>query len=133
MSGELVDWLLALSGIGCLTAAILHSILGERLFVRPIIERMDWSGVPLPSGFARRTVWLAWHVTSVTWLGAAAILLAPVAGLHGAVPAYILAAATFGAAFLMASFGTRWRHRAWPIFGIITLALSTAAVLSATQ
>ncbi len=133
MNGEWVDWLLALSGMGCLTAAIAHSVLGERLFVRPILASMDWSVVPISAEFARRTVWLAWHVTSVMWLGAAAILVAPVAGLHGALPAYVLGAATFGAAFLMASFGTRWRHRAWPIFAIIAGALGTAAILSATQ
>ena len=133
MDGEWVDWLLALSGMGCLTAAIAHSALGQRLFVRPIIARMDWSRVPLPGGFARRTVWLAWHVTSVMWAGAAAVLVAPVVGLDGVLPAYVVEAATFGVAFLMAGFGTRWRHRAWPIFALIAIALGAAATLSAVQ
>ena len=133
MNSTLVDWLLALAGMGCLTLAIAHSVLGERRFVKPIIKGMDWSAEPVSADLARRTVWLAWHVTSLMWLGAAAILVAPVVGLHGALPAYAVGAATFGAAFLMGGFGTRWRHRAWPIFAVITLALSAATIVAGAQ
>lgn len=128
MTHTLVNWLLAIAGIGCVTAAVVHSTVGERLFVQPILARMDWSGFRSEM-FARRIVRLAWHVTSVTWLGFAVILLAPILGVKGPVTAYWAAAATFGTAFLMTGYGTDWKHRGWPVFAIVTAALIGALVL----
>jgi hypothetical protein len=126
MTQPVIDGLLALAGLCCLAAALVHSTVGERLFVRPIIARMDWSGLPLNPAFARRVVRLAWHVTSVTWLGFGAILLSPALGIHSAQVAYWVALATFGTAFLMTGAGTRWQHRGWPVFAVITAALAAA-------
>lgn len=128
MAHNLMDWLLAIAGLGCLTAAIVHSTVGERLFVQPILAQMDWSGFR-SEVFARRIVRLAWHVTSVTWLGFAVILLAPVLGVKGPAAAYWAAAATFGITFLMTGYGTDWKHRGWPVFAIITAALIGALAL----
>lgn len=72
MAYHLVDWLLAIAGLGCLTAAVVHSTVGERLFVQPILAKMDWSGFR-SEVFARRVLRIAWHATSVTWLGFAAL------------------------------------------------------------
>lgn len=128
MAHSLVNWLLATAGVGCLIAAVVHSTVGERVFVQPILANMDWSGFRSAT-FARRVVRLAWHVTSVTWLGFAMILLAPVLGATNTAVAYWAAAVTFGIAFMMTGYGTDWKHRGWPVFAIVTAALIGALVL----
>jgi hypothetical protein len=130
MLDDFTTGLLAVAGLGCLTAAVMHSVLGERYFVRPILARMDWSGVGLSSGFARRVVRLAWHVTSVTWAGFALILLAPLTGASGTLAVYAIAAATFAAGFVLTGPGTGWRHRGWPVFAVITVALLGVLMLA---
>ena len=128
MTHSMTNWLLAIAGLGCLTAAVVHSTIGERVFVQPILAKMDWSGFR-SEVFARRVVRLAWHVTSVTWLGFAVILLAPVLGAKGPAAAYWAATATFGIAFLMTGYGTDWKHLGWPVFAIVTAALIGALAI----
>ncbi len=128
MTHTLANWLLAVAGAGCLAAAIVHSTVGERLFVQPILAKMDWSGFR-SEVFARRVVRLAWHATSITWLGFAVILLAPLLGARGPAVAYWAAAATFATAFLMTGYGTDWKHRGWPVFAVVTAALIAALAL----
>ena len=128
MAHSLVNWLLATAGLGCLIAAAVHSTVGERVFVQPILDKMDWTGFR-SAVFAQRIVRLAWHVTSVAWLGFAVILLAPVLGAKGSTVAYWAAAAVFGMTFLATGYGTDWKHRGWPIFAIVTAALLGALAL----
>ena len=122
--------LLAIAGLGSLSAAIMHSILGERYFIAPIIARMDWSGVQRSHRFANKIVRLAWHVTSLMWLAFAGIFIVPIFGFGGVLPVYVIAAAVFAATFWMTGFNTNWRHRGWPIFALITAALSAALLLA---
>ena len=125
---SLVNVLLAIAGAGCLTASFVHSTLGGRLFVAPIVERMDWTGGPMSPRFARQVVWLAWHATSVAWAGFAVILVAPLFGLDQVRTAYWAAFATFAVCLVMTGPGTRWQHRGWPVFALITVSLVAALV-----
>ena len=124
-----VNLWLAVAGAGCLAAALVHSTVGERLFVRPIVARMDWTGIPLAPSFARQVVRLAWHITSIGWAAFGAILLAPLMGWHGIAVAYWAALAAFAAGWVMTGPGTGWRHRGWPMFALITLAIGAALAL----
>ncbi len=130
MHTTLTDLLSGLAGLGCLTAAIVHSILGERLFVRPIQAQMTWPGGPRAADFSRLIVRLAWHATSVTWAGFAALFTAPLLGFHGMTAVYAVGAATFAAAFAMTGPMTAWRHRGWPVFALIAASLAAALVMS---
>jgi hypothetical protein len=131
MQATLGDFLLAVAGLGCLAAAVVHSVLGERRFVRPIQAQMTWPGNERAGDFARLVVRLAWHVTSVMWTGFAALLLAPLFGFHGLTPVYVVAAATFGVALIMTGPMTAWRHLGWPVFALVTVSLVGAVLLSA--
>ena len=123
-------WLLALAGMGCGVAAAVHSTVGHRLIVEPIRARMSWVGTPVSPSFARCLIPLAWHVTSVTWVGFAILLIAPSLEWENKLSALTwVSAATFGTIFLMVSVGTNWRHRGWPIFAVITAALIGAGAL----
>jgi hypothetical protein len=78
----------------CLAAVVLvicagvHSIVGERLLIIPLLKRElppFFGSVPL----ARRTLRMAWHILTVVWLGMAALLVLaanPLADLRAGVP-----------------------------------------------
>ena len=80
------ELLLAVAALGCLAAAAAHSYLGERLFIPQIQAQVTWPGSPKSTDFRRQIVRLAWHATSVMWLGFAAQFAAPVLGFHGLTP-----------------------------------------------
>lgn len=126
----LADMLSGLAGLGCLAAAITHSVLGERLFIRPIQAQMTWPGGQKAADFSRLVVRLAWHATSVMWAGFAVLLTAPLLGFHGMTSVYAVAAATFAAVFVMTGPLTAWRHRGWPVFALITASLVAAIMTS---
>lgn len=101
--------------VGCLgVLAVGHSVLGE-------VRVLGWLRVDGPPG-RRAVVRVAWHLTSLSWLGlAAAYLLAP-----GSALAVGLTLALSGGLTLVA---TRGAHFAWAVF--FTGALGVASTLAA--
>jgi len=93
-----------------------HSYLGERYILIRLFRRNDLPKLFGSSEFTVRTLRFAWHITSVAWLGLAAILVLlahpPVtaAGIGMAVGLTFLAhsAIAFG--------GSRGRHYSWIVF-----------------
>jgi len=130
MQATWTNVLLAVAGLGCLTAALVHSALGERLFIRPIHAQMTWPGGAKAADFSRAIVRLAWHVTSVMWLGFTALFISPLLGFQGTTAVYAIAAATFAVALVMTGPMTAWRHRGWPVFALITASLLAAIATS---
>ena len=126
----LADMLSGVAGLGCLAAAITHSLLGEHLFIRPIQAQMTWPGGARAADFFRQIVRLAWHATSVMWAGFAVLLTAPLLGFDGMTTVYTVAAATFAVVFVMTGPSTAWRHRGWPVFAVITASLIGAILTS---
>lgn len=61
--------------------AIAHSALGEKLIVGPLLAARELP-VAIPRAAARRVIRFAWHLTSLAWLGLAAVLVGvpPAAG-----------------------------------------------------
>ncbi len=121
---------LTLAAVGCLAAAIAHSYLGERMFVPQIQAQMNWQGGARAAAFKNLIVRIAWHATSVMWLGFAAQFAAAPLGFHGLTPVYATAAATFLALWIMTGPMTAWRHRGWPVFLLITASLIGAVATS---
>ena len=56
-------------------AGPLHSILGEKLLLRPVFQH-PLPGISGSEDFARRTLRMFWHVIGFFWWGFAALLLA---------------------------------------------------------
>lgn len=121
--------LLAVAALGCIAAAVVHSVLGERMFIPVIQAQVKWPGGPNNAAFMNQIVRLAWHVASVMWLGFAAQFLAPVLGFPGMTSVYATAAATFFAIFVMTGPMTSFRHRGWPVFAVIVASLAAATLL----
>lgn len=130
MQGMPTELLLALAAVGCLAAALAHSVLGERLFVPQIQAQMTWPGGTKAGDFKRLIIRIAWHATSVMWAGFAALFAAPLLGFHGVTPVYAIAAATFAVVLIMTGPMTAWRHVGWPVFALITVSLIGAVVTS---
>ena len=110
----------ALLVIGAALAVLLasaHSCLGERYILTRLLRP---EGLPRLFGgteFTKHTLRFAWHLTSVAWVGFAAVLvaLASPARDTGQSVAEVISA-TFGLSGLVTLIGSRGRHLAWVVF-----------------
>jgi hypothetical protein len=101
-------YLLVTAGLFLLVSA-LHSILGERFILRVPLT-MSWPH-PESERFKKRTLRFAWHLTSLTWVGIAAVVM-----LSPSRPTLdILTLVTLGSGVLT-FWVSRGAHLAWPIF-----------------
>ena len=72
--------------------AVVHSVVGEKLLIVPLLK----GDVPPFLGsvkLARRTLRMAWHLTTVVWFGIAALLVVlanPAVDLRSTVPAVLV-------------------------------------------
>jgi hypothetical protein len=117
---------LGLSALATLVTAFTHSFFGERRLIGPLVASND--GV-MGRVLAKRVVRFAWHLTSLLWLGQAALLLR--AALE---PAYFDPPLICGIGVLYVLVGgfdavaTRGRHIGWPlltaigVFALLSLA-----------
>jgi hypothetical protein len=114
-----------------LTALIglIHSWLGERRLIGPLLAPETRRGLLRESLFARRVLRFAWHLTSIAWWALAAILAvlapAPLAPPGGRILAVL--AAAFLLTGLVVLGASRGRHLAWPLF--LGIAAAAAAPL----
>lgn len=105
------------AAILCVATSIVHSWLGERKLIGPLLapERRE---PPLNSRFAGNVLRYAWHLTSLIWIGIGAVLVALAFGpLDGSATRTL---AIIGVLFLVKGALTlligRGRHHAWIIF-----------------
>lgn len=106
------------------TAAILvvllgaaHSYLGERYILIRLFRRGDLPKLFGGTRFTQDTLRFAWHITSVTWLGFAGLLIALAlpGGVEPRVHGWVIGA-TFAVSGLVALVGSRGRHLSWIVF-----------------
>lgn len=105
------DWVAAGS---LFTLAALHSFLGERLLVGPLLAVDPWPALRIGRTLGRQTLRFAWHLTSVAWLGLGVLLLGPADSGALFVPAVVGAVLLASGIFTFAT--TRGRHFAWAPF-----------------
>lgn len=110
-----------LGAILAIAVGIAHSYLGERYILTRLFRRTDLPHLFGSDVFTRRTLRVAWHLTTLAWWGFAAVLLllvrpSPVSSVGSAI------AVTFGVTALTTFAGSRGRHLAWPVFAAIALA-----------
>lgn len=100
--------------------AVAHSLLGERYILIRLFRRGDLPHLFGSDWFTRRTLRFAWHVTSVAWLGLAAVLVV-LAGPGAPDRSALLraVAATFFLTAVVAAVGSRGKHLSWVAFTAI--------------
>jgi hypothetical protein len=120
-----------IAGVLAVLLGVAHSYVGERSVVRAVVSRPDLPPLWGSAVLMRRTLRFAWHLTSVAWLGAGALLIL-FAG-HLAEPPTRLGVLVHGGIFLasavVAFVGSRGRHPAWAI----CLAIAAAAWYGARE
>jgi hypothetical protein len=104
-----------------LAIGVAHSWLGERYILMRLFRRQDIPHLFGSDDFTKRTLRFAWHLTTVAWCGAAALLLM-LASLPLDASARMLSrviATTFLASAVIALIGSRGRHLSWVVFLMI--------------
>ena len=89
--------------------AVAHSALGEVKLIGPLLASEAFPKLPLPAGFAKRTLRFAWHLTSLAWLALAWALV------RDADNRWIVAV-LLGVSGVVAHLASRGNHFAWAIF-----------------
>lgn len=117
----MAEGLLISAGIVAIITALVHSILGEKRLIGPIISS---NAAIMKSVLAAQVLRLAWHWTSVLWVLVAAVLIH--AGMGNFVDRPLLM--VIGIAHLFAGLAdaalTRGKHVGWPLItliGVLTL------------
>jgi hypothetical protein len=108
---------LLLAAMLTVVVGLLHSWLGERLLIGPLLAAPASDG-PLARGFLRRVLRNAWHITSFAWAGMGLVLgslaFAPLDA-QGRRVAIIIGVVFVGhGLFVLAT--SRGRHIGWPFF-----------------
>ena len=101
--------------------ALAHSYLGERYILIRLLKRDNLPQLLGSDRFTKRTLRFAWHITSIAWLGFAAVL-AVLAAQGQSVPHVLVAVAvTFAITALVIAVASRGRHLAWPLFLVVAI------------
>lgn len=115
--------LFAIAGALTISIGLAHSYLGERYLIGRLLKRPDLPRLFGNDVFTRQTLRFAWHLTTLAWLGSAAIFFAigsrPL-DLTGVVTARLLAL-HFMLSALLALIATRAKHLSWVVFLAIAL------------
>jgi len=111
--------LIAASLLVAIAAA--HSYLGERYILIRLFRREDLPRLRGSDSFTKKTLRFAWHITSVAWLGFAAILV--VLARHSVQSSAVarIVAATFLVSAAVSGLGSKGRHYSWIVFLAIGL------------
>lgn len=99
-----------------------HSYLGERYILIRLFRRVDLPKLFGSDDFTKQTLRFAWHITSVAWLGFAAILVLLARGQLSTPALGLIIGATFLVHSVIALVASRGRHLSWPVFLAIGLA-----------
>lgn len=103
---------------------IAHSWLGERYILMRLFRKGELPWLFGGTEFTKNTLRFAWHITTLAWIGFAAILVSIAEGALSARLAGLIIGATFGAHFVVALVASRGRHYSWAVF----LAIAVLAI-----
>ena len=105
---------------------VAHSWLGERYILIRLFRKNHLPVLFGGTAFTKNTLRFAWHITTIAWVGFAAILIAMAQGPLSVRTVGLIIGATFGAHFIVALVASRGRHYSWVVFLAIA-ALSVVA------
>jgi hypothetical protein len=111
--------------------AVVHSAVGERRILGPVLDAGEPGPRILKSPLARSILRFAWHFTSISWLAVAAVFVI-LAGLPAPVQTRAIVIVLGGSFVLMAVISvaiSRGRHIGWPLLAAIGLTALAALVV----
>lgn len=101
--------------------AAAHSYLGERYILIRLFRRQDLPKIRGSETFTKNTLRFAWHITSIAWLGFAAILVALARQPVQAAAVARITGATFLVSAAVSGIASKGRHYSWIVFLAIGL------------
>jgi hypothetical protein len=108
--------LLYVSALLIVAVGIVHSVLGERYILIRLFRRDDLPKLFGGTAFTKRTLRLAWHITTVAWFAFAALLVQVAQGsLTPAGTVQIIGYASI-ASGLLSLVISRGQHLSWLVF-----------------
>ena len=119
--------MLSIAAILIFALGVAHSVLGERYILTRLLSRTDLPKLFGGTAFTAGTLRFAWHITTITWFGLAAILWQ--LGRGASTPlgiAQIIGVTSLACGVLPIVF-TRGRHVSWVVFfaiGVLALCWS---------
>ncbi len=105
---------------------VAHSWLGERYILIRLFKRGELPQLFGGTEFTKNTLRFAWHITTVAWVGFAAILVSIAQGGLSPRTVGVIIGVTFGAHFVIALVASRGRHYSWIVF----LAIAVLAIVA---
>jgi hypothetical protein len=117
----LAAFLLAVTGVA-------HSVLGERYILIRLFRREDLPKLFGGTRFTTQTLRFAWHLTTIAWLGFAAILVHLAQGSVSLKRIAMVVGITFCSTGFVTLGASRGRHLAWPVFLLVGCIALFAAV-----
>lgn len=121
-----MESLLYAAAVLILIISLVHSVLGEKYIIARLLRRDNLPRLFGSDVFTRRTLRCAWHLTTVAWLGFAAILVAMARPALDTSTLGVIIGLTFLLHFLIAIIGTRGKHLSWIVF----LGIAVCAVIA---
>jgi hypothetical protein len=109
---------LLVAGLLAFALGVVHSWLGERRILGPLLAPARRQGILASSAFMRQILRHAWHLTSLAWWGMGAVLAALAFSPLDPQGRIVLAClgVTFLATGIVILVTSRGRHLAWPVF-----------------
>jgi len=100
---------------------LVHSILGERYILIRLFKKGDLPKLFGGTEFTKNTLRFAWHLTSISWWGFAAILIHLAQSPPSIESLGNIIALTFLLHFLIALYFSKGQHISWVFFLVIAL------------
>lgn len=123
-----MEELLYVAAILAVALGMAHSVLGERYILTRLFRRDDLPRLFGSSEFTTRTLRFAWHITTVAWVGFAALLVHAGRGDLTASGVLHIIGLTFVVSGFLPLILTRGKHLSWLVlFAIGGIALWCAA------
>lgn len=114
---------LYVSALLLIAISFIHSYLGERYILMRLFKRDNLPKLFGSDDFTKRTLRFAWHLTSVAWIGFAAIVFSlTLPGFSQSTVVKIIAI-TFAIHCAVAFWGSKGRHLSWIVFGTVGVLL----------
>jgi hypothetical protein len=110
-----------IAAVLALAIGVAHSWLGERYVLMRLFRRHNIPHLFGSDDFTKRTLRFAWHLTTVSWFGTAALLLILASSPLDATARLLsrAMAATFLVSAVIALVASRGRHLSWVVFLLI--------------
>jgi len=117
-----MDMLSYLAALLLTILGVAHSVLGERLALGRLFRLPDLPKLAGSTLYMQRILRVAWHVTSVAWLGLAGIVILLAQPAVDVRAIRIAVGVTALASFAVVLVGTRGKHRvAWAMFLVVSI------------